>query len=115
MRFVTGHSKLGGLPEDLDWHAVADPSATTVFYMGAKFAGEIAACLIAHGLAPDTPVALGEALGRPAERVLVITLASLGEAAAQRDPSQPVVIAVGRVFGEATAHTTSGRAAIING
>jgi uroporphyrin-III C-methyltransferase/precorrin-2 dehydrogenase/sirohydrochlorin ferrochelatase len=30
VRFVTGHSKNGGLPEDLDWKAIADPSATTV-------------------------------------------------------------------------------------
>ncbi len=98
VRFVTGHSRHGGLPEDLDWRAVADPSATTVFYMGAKLAADIAARLLAHGLAPDTPVALGEALGRPAERVSVVTLATLGEAAARRDPSQPVVIAVGEVF-----------------
>ncbi len=98
VRFVTGHSRHGGLPEDLDWRAVADPSATTVFYMGAKLAGEIAARLLAHGLSPDTPVALGEALGRPSERVSVVPLAILGEAAARRDPSQPVVIAVGEVF-----------------
>ncbi|HVG48762.1 MAG TPA: uroporphyrinogen-III C-methyltransferase [Rubellimicrobium sp.] len=98
VRFVTGHSKAGGLPEDLDWRAVADPSATTVFYMGAKLAGEIAARLIAYGLAPDTPVALGEVLGRPVERVQIVTLATLAEAAARRDPAQPVVIAVGQVF-----------------
>ena len=48
-------------------------------------------------------VSRGEALGRPAERISVVTLASLGEAAARRDPSQPVVIAVGGVFRSATA------------
>ena len=43
-------------------------------------------------------VALGEALGRPAERVQIVTLATLAEAAVRRDPAQPVVIAVGEVF-----------------
>ena len=37
-------------------------------------------------------------LGRPAERVQIVTLATLPEAAARRDPAQPVVIAVGEVF-----------------
>lgn len=50
VRFVTGHSKAGGLPGDLDWRAVADPTATTVFYMGARTAG--GPCCPPLGLGP---------------------------------------------------------------
>jgi uroporphyrin-III C-methyltransferase / precorrin-2 dehydrogenase / sirohydrochlorin ferrochelatase len=49
VRFVTAHSRQGGLPEDLDWSAVADPSTTTIFYMAGRTAGQIAARLIARG------------------------------------------------------------------
>jgi uroporphyrin-III C-methyltransferase/precorrin-2 dehydrogenase/sirohydrochlorin ferrochelatase len=98
VRFITGHSKAGGLPKDLDWRAVADPTATTVIYMGARQAGPLADCLLDHGLPPDTSVALGVALGRPEERVCIATLAGLAKATAQLDLSQPIVIGVGRVF-----------------
>lgn len=101
VRFVTGHSKAGGLPEDLDWRAVADPTATTVIYMGARLAGQLADRLREHGLPPETPVALGVALGRSEERVCLATLAGLAEAAARLDLSQPIVIGVGRVFQQA--------------
>src|SRR6202023_3405178 len=33
LQFVTGHAKDGKLPADLEWSAIADPSATTVLYM----------------------------------------------------------------------------------
>ena len=38
VRFVTGHSKAGGLPKDIEWRAIADPTATTIFYMGGRVA-----------------------------------------------------------------------------
>ena len=49
VRFVTGHSRAGGLPEDLDWRAVADPSTTTIFYMAGRTAGGIATRLVSMG------------------------------------------------------------------
>ncbi len=38
VRFITGHSRHGGLPVDVDWATVADPRTTTVFYMGGRTA-----------------------------------------------------------------------------
>lgn len=66
VRFVTGHSRHGGLPEDLDWRAIADPSATTIFYMGGRTAGKIAARLIAWACpkrrsSPSPPILAGQA------------------------------------------------------
>src|SRR5690606_3162579 len=77
VRFVTGHSKNGGVPEDMDWDAVADPSATTIFYMGARNAGPIAGRLMAGGLAQDTPVVVAADLARNSQRVLRASLADL--------------------------------------
>ncbi|MGI6855275.1 siroheme synthase CysG [Mesorhizobium sp. 1B3] len=98
VRLVTGHSKAGGLPGDVDWRAVADPSVTTIFYMGGRTAGEIATTLIDHGLAPDTPVVIAAALGRPGEQLWVTELSGIESTIANVEPTAPVVIGVGEVF-----------------
>lgn len=98
VRFVTGHSRAGGLPEDVDWRAIADASATTIFYMGGRTARAIAARLIAEGLAPDTPVAIAGEIGRPAERFVLTDLAALGDAAGTTGIDGPVLIGIGQVF-----------------
>ncbi|MBP1804884.1 siroheme synthase CysG [Rubellimicrobium aerolatum] len=105
VRFVTAHSKHGGLPEDMNWHAIADPSATTVIYMGARMAARLSDRLLALGMPADTPVAIGQALGRPGQRTATATLATLPQAVAAHDLSQPIVIGLGRTFGEARADT----------
>ena len=100
LRFVTGHSKKGGLPEDLDWHALADDHATTVFYMGGRMAGRIAERLIHHGLPATTPVAVAANLSRDDETRAAGTLADLGAIVARIGVDRPILIGVGRVFTE---------------
>ena len=99
VRFVTGHSKHGGLPDDVDWAALADASTTTLFYMGGRTAAQIAERLMAHGLGAETAVAVATAVSRPEQRVVRTTLSRLGETIAGIDAAQPVVIGVGKVFG----------------
>ena len=110
VRFVTGHSQHGGLPQDLDWRAVADPSATTIFYMGARTALQIAARLIADGMATETPVVTAANVGRPGTRIHRSTLGSMAQAASLDLGSGPVVIGIGRAFGTGLAarETSSG-------
>lgn len=98
VRLVTGHSKKGGLPDDVDWVAIADPSATTIFYMGARMAGEIAAALIARGMAPATPVAIAADLAQPTERLGRTDLEGLAQALSTFDADQAILIGVGSVF-----------------
>ena len=102
LRFVTGHSRHGGLPAEIDWAALADPAATTVIYMGARMAGQIVAHLCAQGVAASTPVAIGIALGRREERVGYARLDQLVEALAA-DLEHPIVLGLGQVFAEAGA------------
>ncbi|QPF87252.1 uroporphyrinogen-III C-methyltransferase [Bradyrhizobium genosp. L] len=77
VQFVTGADVTGELPADLNWTALADPEATTVVYMGRRTFPALAAQLIAHGLAPDTPALLAEQLGHADERLVRTTIAEL--------------------------------------
>jgi uroporphyrin-III C-methyltransferase len=78
--FITGHGSDGRLPA-LDWDAVAKGSETLVFYMGRKFAREIAARLMAGGRAPDEPAAIVPNAARADQAVVITTLERLGDAA----------------------------------
>ncbi|MBO0905489.1 siroheme synthase CysG [Jiella sonneratiae] len=101
LRFVTGHSKKGGLPEDVDWPALAKPNATTIFYMGGRMAGRIAARLIAEGLSERTPVAVAANLSREDETRAAGHLADLAAIVEAIGLDRPILIGVGNVFGEA--------------
>ncbi|MDI6024874.1 siroheme synthase CysG [Corticibacterium sp. UT-5YL-CI-8] len=103
VRFVTGHSRKGGLPEDLDWRAVADPSATTIFYMGGRTAGDIARRLIGHGMSASTPVVVVSAVTRPQEMRSLGTLRELEALVFAHGLDEPVLVGVGAMFGAVSA------------
>lgn len=103
LRLVTGHSQKGGLPEDLDWPALADAHATTIFYMGGRMAARIAARLVAEGLPADTPVAVAANLSRADETRAAGRLSELGAIVERIGVDRPILIGIGRVFEEAAA------------
>lgn len=80
VQFVTGADVSGQLPENLNWAALADPDTTTVVYMGRRTFPALAARLMEHGLAPETPALLGESLGHADERLVRTTIAKLAQA-----------------------------------
>jgi uroporphyrin-III C-methyltransferase len=90
--FITGHGADGKLPE-LDWIAIAKGSPTIVLYMARKYAGEIAAKLIAAGRSADEPAAVVSDATFAKQSVRVTTLAELGAAAAES--SAPAILVVG--------------------
>lgn len=98
VRFVTGHSRHGGLPQDMDWAAVADASATTIFYMGGRTAAGISTTLIERGMPADTPAVVGVAIGRAGETIRPTDLAGLADCCALAGDGQPVLIGIGSVF-----------------
>lgn len=100
VQFVTGADVTGGLPDSLNWAALADANATTVVYMGKRTFPVLAERLIAAGLPPDTPALLAEAVSHPHQRLERGTVA--GIAAALRDEGQgehPALILYGPLSG----------------
>lgn len=79
VQFVTGADVTGDLPQGLNWAALADPTATTVVFMGKRNFPALAAQLIQHGLPPETPALLAEAVGRPEQRLTRATITELAE------------------------------------
>ena len=96
VRFVTGHLR-DDRKLDLDWAKLADPATTLAIYMGLQALPEIAAELMAHGLASDTPAAAIENGTTPRQRRIIGTLASLAELTRAADLHPPTLIVIGKV------------------
>jgi siroheme synthase len=88
---VTGHRQRGETP--VDWHALARVGGTIVVLMGVAQRGEIAAALMAGGLAGETPVAAIQQATSAQQQVLRCRLAELADAAV----SSPGTIVIGAV------------------
>lgn len=108
VRFITGHSRHGGLPVDVDWTTVADPGTTTVFYMGGRTAPLIADRLVAEGLSSETPAVIISDVTRATERHWSGRLATICEGIAEIGYDNPVLIAVGSAL--AARQTVAGDA-----
>lgn len=91
--FATGHVAPG--EEGLDWAQIARADATVSLYMAKSVAGEVAGRLVAHGLAPCTPVGAVENACRPDQRRFYGRLDELAGLARRNDVGGPVVIFIG--------------------
>ncbi len=98
LRFITGHSRHGALPDDLDWRGLADPATTLIVYMGGRTCRELSQRLIAAGLAASTPAVAVASVSRSNEQRWIGALGDLFEAMVELDQSAPVLIGVGRAF-----------------
>jgi uroporphyrin-III C-methyltransferase len=79
VQFITAADTSGNLPPGLNLPALADPGATTVVFMGKRTFPALVAALIAHGLSPETPALLAEAVSTPEQRLHRSTIAALAE------------------------------------
>jgi uroporphyrin-III C-methyltransferase/precorrin-2 dehydrogenase/sirohydrochlorin ferrochelatase len=93
--FVTGHLKDGTI--NLNWPALAQPNQTVVFYMGLVGLPIIVERLIAHGVAPDMPIALIQQGTTPLQRVYTGTLATILNVVESDPPQPPTLVIVGDV------------------
>jgi uroporphyrin-III C-methyltransferase/precorrin-2 dehydrogenase/sirohydrochlorin ferrochelatase len=100
IQFVTGHGADGRLPSDLDWGAIADPTATTIVYMPRATLGEFARSAIAAGLSPETPAVAIASATLPAQAQVSGTIATVAGLAASLPPGAPVTVVIGRVARE---------------
>ncbi|ETA53516.1 uroporphyrinogen-III C-methyltransferase [Ponticoccus alexandrii] len=95
VQFVTGHDASGGLPEDIDLTALADPLACTVVFMGKRTFPALAASLMARGLPGSTPAILAEAVWTPEQSLMRSTVAGLAERLAGEVGTRPALILYG--------------------
>ncbi|MBT8407993.1 MAG: uroporphyrinogen-III C-methyltransferase [Alphaproteobacteria bacterium] len=79
VQFVTGHDTSGALPPDLNLAALADPTATTVIFMGKRTFPLLFDTLSRHGLPADTPAILAEDVSRDSQAVHRATVGALAE------------------------------------
>jgi uroporphyrin-III C-methyltransferase / precorrin-2 dehydrogenase / sirohydrochlorin ferrochelatase len=100
LQFLTGHSREGVLPADIDWAGIADPHATTVLYMGARTLGDFAQRAMAAGLPGAVPAVAIENASRPDQRVWRAALADMRHVLEHAAPQGPVVVLVGYALGE---------------
>ncbi|MDZ7767982.1 MAG: siroheme synthase CysG [Woeseiaceae bacterium] len=81
--------------EQPDWTVLARPGQTLALYMSVGALDLASRQLVAHGLAPATPVALVENGTTPAHRVLHSTLANIVGVAANEQIAAPAMLFVG--------------------
>ena len=97
VQFITAADVTGNLPPGLNLPALADPQATTVIYMGKRTFPALAEALIAHGLPPDTPALLAEAVSTDDQRLLRTTVADLARMLSEDRSPLPGLILIGRL------------------
>lgn len=89
----------------MDWPSLAKLRGTLVILMGVENSGAIAAKLVEHGRAADTPAAVIQEGTTAAQRRVDATLATLGETVRAEGVRPPAVIVIGEVVAVATAPT----------
>ena len=100
LQYVTGHDRDGRLPADIDWHALADPAATTVVYMPKKSLRELSERAIAQGLHPATPAVAVANATRPDEAIVAGTIGDIADKIEADALDGPLLVMIGRVLAE---------------
>lgn len=103
VRFVTGHSRKGVLPDTLNWTALADPATTSVYYMSRRTLPGIVAELSAKGMSLATPAIIAGSLGRAEEQIWRGTIGDAVSAVEAFPLSAPTIFAVGDALGRKRA------------
>lgn len=95
--FLTGHDEKGGVPQGVDWQAVATAAPVIVMYMAVKHLGSIAEKLLAAGRAPEDRLAIVSNAALPDQSVVETTLAEAGALAGRDDIPTPAIVVLGPV------------------
>ena len=95
--FLTGHDEKGGVPQGVDWQAVAKAAPVIVMYMAVKHLGSIAEKLIAAGRDPKDRVAIVSNAASPMQSVVETELAQAGSLGERQDIPTPAIVVLGPV------------------
>ncbi|MDY6917287.1 MAG: uroporphyrinogen-III C-methyltransferase [Chloroflexota bacterium] len=94
---ITGHEDSSKELSAVNWEKLATGVDTLVCLMGMRNLSRLVEQLLAHGRAPDTPVAVIRQGTTPRQETLVGTLDTIVEAAKEKGFEPPVVTVVGEV------------------
>ncbi len=94
VQFITAHDRHGGLPENLNLAALADPQATTIVYMGRRTAPKLAARMVESGLASETPIVAISNVSRGDQTSVHSTIGNVARGA-DLPKDGPLIIAIG--------------------
>lgn len=109
--FVTGHDEAGGLPEGVDWAALARAGGTIAAFMALTRLDAIALRLLAAGRPPATPVAVVAMASLPGQVVLRPTLGACTLDARRAALPTPALVVIGDVAALSAALRPSAGAA----
>jgi len=98
LQLVRGHARGGGLPADMDWRSIADPSATTAVYMPARTLGRFVDEAMRAGLDGQTPAVAVVRATRPDERRIAAPVSELATELRKACAGGPVLVLMGRNF-----------------
>jgi len=94
---ITGHEDPAKEASGVDWAQIARLPGTKVVLMGADRIGRIAELLVAHGMPPDTPVAMVRWGTTGRQQSVAGTLATIAAASARAQLAAPTVAVIGEV------------------
>jgi uroporphyrin-III C-methyltransferase/precorrin-2 dehydrogenase/sirohydrochlorin ferrochelatase len=103
VQYITGHTRKGALPSDLNWKSLIDPGATTAIYMPTRTLAEFVATATKEGLDPDLPAVAVARATRPNQAVVAARIADLPSRMAVAALEGPVLVMIGQVFAEQVA------------
>lgn len=95
--FLTGHDDTGGVPQAVDWQAVAMAAPVIVMFMAVKHLGSIAEKLIAAGRPIDDKLAIVSHAALPSQTVVEATLVEAEALSKRGDIPTPALIVLGPV------------------
>lgn len=95
LQFITGHDVTGGLPDDLNMAALADPHATTVVYMGKSTFAALAEKLMEAGLPEETHALVALGVSTPQQQLFCHTVGELPAVLRAMETKAPVLILYG--------------------
>lgn len=105
LQLVTGHSEHGRAP-DHDWRGLADPSTTTVFYMGSRTFADMLPRMLEAGLDPATPVVAVAAATTARSRRIRATAGEIAARLGELDQKAPCLIVMGGAVAAAEVSST---------
>lgn len=103
LQYVTGHSRDGQLPQDIDWQSLADAATTTAIYMPTRTLADLVAKAVAAGLDPETPAVAVARATRPDQQSVHAPICDLPRRLAAANLPGPVLVMLGKTIAQAEA------------